>query len=280
MPEIPVRQNADATQLIWHLTKTPQPQNGTAISFLTHPKKKTKKNLFTVNWLVKFYTTPPSILPLVTWIPQGRLAFGHHRRVGWLSGLWPLAITILQSAALLAAAGYNWKSSLLRSTRCMIIRPFCDSYMVSTGGTTKRIFFNGSLIKKKTEEDNKKLGEDTKRWKNYGWQYKENYWWQNELMAESFCSLSDWWCKENFDDLSLFLFMTLCLMDVVSKRLCVEVALGQSVFVLKMCCVKKSLCPGDIVLWYVVSWYVLTCEELMCEELTWNPFHIFTWLIK
>ena len=36
--------------------------------------------------------TPSSLI----WVPQSRLAFGHHRRLGWPSGLWPLAITILQ----------------------------------------------------------------------------------------------------------------------------------------------------------------------------------------
>ena len=30
--------------------------------------------------LVKLYTTPPFILTLVTWVPQGRLAFGHSAR--------------------------------------------------------------------------------------------------------------------------------------------------------------------------------------------------------
>ena len=32
-------------------------------------------------WLMKLYITPPSILTLVTWVPQIRLAFCHHRRV-------------------------------------------------------------------------------------------------------------------------------------------------------------------------------------------------------
>ena len=29
---------------------------------------------------MKLYTTPPSILTLVTWVPQSRLAFGHSAR--------------------------------------------------------------------------------------------------------------------------------------------------------------------------------------------------------
>ena len=51
---------------------------------------------------MKLYTTPPSILTLVTWVPQSRLAFGQTPHVGWLSGLRPSAITILQCAASLA----------------------------------------------------------------------------------------------------------------------------------------------------------------------------------
>ena len=45
---------------------------------------------------MKLYTTPPSILTLVTWVPQSKLAFGQTPHVGWPSGLRPLAITILQ----------------------------------------------------------------------------------------------------------------------------------------------------------------------------------------
>ena len=58
-------------------------------------KSYSKKLLKKVNLLKKwgegvpnifFYSTmypsPPSILPLVTWVPQSKLAFGHHRRVG------------------------------------------------------------------------------------------------------------------------------------------------------------------------------------------------------
>ena len=58
-------------------------------------------------WLMKLRTTPPSILTLVTWEPQSKLAFGQTPHVGWPSGLRPSAITILQCAASLAAGGYN-----------------------------------------------------------------------------------------------------------------------------------------------------------------------------
>ena len=56
-------------------------------------------------WLMKLYTTPLSILTLVTWVPQSKLAFGQSPHVGWLSGLRPSAITILQCAASLVAGG-------------------------------------------------------------------------------------------------------------------------------------------------------------------------------
>ena len=42
----------------------------------------------------------------LTWVPQIRLAFCHHRRVGGPLGLWPSAITIPQCIALLAGGGY------------------------------------------------------------------------------------------------------------------------------------------------------------------------------
>ena len=38
---------------------------------------------------MKLYTTPPSILTLVTWIPQSKLAFGQTPHIGWPSGLQP-----------------------------------------------------------------------------------------------------------------------------------------------------------------------------------------------
>ena len=79
---------------------------------------------------MKLYTIPPSILTLVTWVPQSRLAFGQTPGVGWPLGLRPLAITILQCAASLAAGGYDrpWgpiKSLFLLS--CLIVRPNADS---------------------------------------------------------------------------------------------------------------------------------------------------------
>ena len=40
---------------------------------------------------MKLYTTPPSILTLVTWVPQSKLAFGQTPHVGWPSGLRPSA---------------------------------------------------------------------------------------------------------------------------------------------------------------------------------------------
>ena len=56
---------------------------------------------------MKLYTTPPSILTLVTWVPQIKLAFGQIPYVGWPSGLRPSAKRILQCAAFLAAGGYD-----------------------------------------------------------------------------------------------------------------------------------------------------------------------------
>ena len=40
---------------------------------------------------MKLYTTLLSILTLVTWVPQSKLAFDQTPRVGWPSGLRPLA---------------------------------------------------------------------------------------------------------------------------------------------------------------------------------------------
>ena len=91
----------------------------------------------TALWLVKLYTTPPSILPLVTWELQSRLAFGQTQHVGWPSGLRPSAITSLQCAALLASGGYNPPSRLIKSllllspARCLIIRPYANSSELS-----------------------------------------------------------------------------------------------------------------------------------------------------
>ena len=55
---------------------------------------------------MKLYPTPPSILTLVTCVPQNRLALATPH-VGWLSGLRPSPNRILQCAALLAAGGYD-----------------------------------------------------------------------------------------------------------------------------------------------------------------------------
>ena len=75
-----------------------------------------------------------SILTLVTWVPQSKLAFGHHRSVGWPSGLRPSAITILQCAALLAAGYYVRLSKNLFQeypARCLIVGPYADSSELS-----------------------------------------------------------------------------------------------------------------------------------------------------
>ena len=75
------------------------------------------------------YPTPPTPSSL-TWVPQSRLAFGHHCRVSWPSGLWPLAITILQCATSLTPGGYNRPCWLIKSfyhgpdvSRAMVITP-------------------------------------------------------------------------------------------------------------------------------------------------------------
>ena len=78
---------------------------------------------------MKLYPTPPSILHLLTWVLQCWLAFGKTLHVGWPSGLRPSAITILQSAAWLAAGGFDqpcWTIKsffLLRPAGCLIVRP-------------------------------------------------------------------------------------------------------------------------------------------------------------
>ena len=62
---------------------------------------------------MKLYITPPSILTLVTWVPQSRLAFGHpaHRLA---DGPPALGQTESYSAQpLLAAGGYNQPLSQL-----------------------------------------------------------------------------------------------------------------------------------------------------------------------
>ena len=61
------------------------------------------------NLLVKLYTNLPSILTLLTWVRQSKLAFGNYpRRLAsghWASG--PQQKQMVQFAALLAAGGYN-----------------------------------------------------------------------------------------------------------------------------------------------------------------------------
>ena len=85
-------------------------------------KKKRKKG----PWLMKLYTTPTSILTLVTWV-QSRLPFEQTPHVGWPSGLQPLAITILQCTASLAAGGYDRPCGKIKSlfllsrARCLIV---------------------------------------------------------------------------------------------------------------------------------------------------------------
>ena len=73
------------------------------------------------------YPTPrtPSSL---TWVSQSRLAFFHHRRVGWPSSHRPSGITILQCAASLAAGGYvllrqTRVSSIVTNPLSLIVRP-------------------------------------------------------------------------------------------------------------------------------------------------------------
>ena len=83
--------------------------------------------------LMKLYTPSPSILTVVTWVPQSRLAFGQTLHVGWPLGLRPSAITILQCAALLVAGGYVQPCGpikslfLLSPACCLIVRPYADS---------------------------------------------------------------------------------------------------------------------------------------------------------
>ena len=43
--------------------------------------------------------TPPSILPLATWVPQSKLAFGNHSSVGCPCASGPSAITILKECS-------------------------------------------------------------------------------------------------------------------------------------------------------------------------------------
>ena len=43
-------------------------------------KKKNQICITVGPWLIKLYITPPSILTLVSWVPQSRLPFGHSAR--------------------------------------------------------------------------------------------------------------------------------------------------------------------------------------------------------
>ena len=82
---------------------------------------------------MNLYNSPP---PILTWVPQGRLAFGQTPHEGWLSDFWPSAITIQQCVALLAAAGYDWPCGLIESlillsrARCLIVSPYDNSFLL------------------------------------------------------------------------------------------------------------------------------------------------------
>ena len=70
-------------------------QGPTVINILFCKKEKEKKGFCLLDeicitvgpWLMKLCITPPSILTLVTWVPQSKLAFGQTSNVGWPSGL-------------------------------------------------------------------------------------------------------------------------------------------------------------------------------------------------
>ena len=73
------------------------------------------------------YPTPTSILTLVTWVPQSRLAFGHSAR---RLAIGPPALAKPNPTASLAAGGYDWPCGpieslfLLSPARCLIVRPY------------------------------------------------------------------------------------------------------------------------------------------------------------
>ena len=80
---------------------------------------------------------------LVLGYSASKLAFGHHRRVGWLWGLRPSAIKILTLLAVLAAGGYVWPFGpnesliLLKTTHIFDSRPHytalsCPAALYST----------------------------------------------------------------------------------------------------------------------------------------------------
>ena len=59
-------------------------------------------------WLMKLYTTPPSILTLMTWVLQSRMGTPH---IGWQLGLLPWPNRILQFATSLTAGSYKKKNN-------------------------------------------------------------------------------------------------------------------------------------------------------------------------
>ena len=77
------------------------------------------------------YPTPPSILPLVTWVPQSKLAFAHHCRVSWPWAFGPSPTTILTHHSL--ACRWRLQESFLIETHrlCLIVRPYADNYELS-----------------------------------------------------------------------------------------------------------------------------------------------------
>ena len=79
----------------------------------------------------------PCIPSSLTWIPQSRLAFGHHHKVGWPAGHWPLAITILQCAALLAAGGQDRPSGPIDYGSLLYNKAFSHSPSCSTESQSK-----------------------------------------------------------------------------------------------------------------------------------------------
>ena len=90
-------------------------------------------------WLL--YPTPPSFLyhrhhPPWLGYSARKLTFGHHRRVGWLLGLWPSAITVLHCASF-AAGGYIWPFG--RNKSIFLLR-------LETAGKVLELVSGGSVI--------------------------------------------------------------------------------------------------------------------------------------
>ena len=115
----------------------------------THPLSLIVRSIIQLQVVLQLlYPTPTSILHLGhhhTWLGYSarNLAFGQTPHVGWLSGLRPLVITILQCAASLAAGGYDWPCwpieslFLLSPAFCLIVRPYytapsCPSVVLTT----------------------------------------------------------------------------------------------------------------------------------------------------